>query len=108
MRTIDADALTAVLEGWEAEATDGTENDGSDGTTRIEFPVQTDTQEMIDLIADQPTVNNSKRQTWLEIALDIMQKIFSDLCHEHKHDEAEELLDIMRRVILLSNKLEEK
>lgn len=56
MRKIDADALVAVLEEMQSAACDGTENDGSDGTTRIEYPVQITTQEMIDLIASQPTV----------------------------------------------------
>ena len=55
MRLIDADALAAILEDWEEKATDGTENDGTDGTTRIVHAVQTTTQEMLDLIADQPT-----------------------------------------------------
>lgn len=55
MRLIDADALAAILEGWEEKAADGTENDGTDGTTRILHAVQTTTQEMLDLIANQPT-----------------------------------------------------
>ena len=56
MRLIDADALTSILEEWEEKACDGTENDGSDGTTRVLHPVPTTTREMIDLIADQPTI----------------------------------------------------
>lgn len=55
-RLIDADALTSILEEWEEKACDGTENDGSDGTTRVLHPVPTTTREMIDLIADQPTI----------------------------------------------------
>ena len=55
-RTIDADAVTSILEEWEEQACDGTENDGSDGTTRVLHPVPTTTREMIDLIADQPTI----------------------------------------------------
>lgn len=56
MRQIDADALAAILEDMEATACDGTENDGTDGTTRIEYPVPLTTREMLDLIADQPTL----------------------------------------------------
>ena len=41
----------------EERACDGTENDGTDGTTRILTPVATDTQEMQDIIAAQPTVD---------------------------------------------------
>ena len=55
-RMIDADNLTHILEEWEEKACDGTENDGSDGTTRVLHPVPTTTREMIDLIADQPTI----------------------------------------------------
>jgi hypothetical protein len=56
-KLIDAGALAAVLEDWEEKATDGTENDGTDGTTRIVYPVKTTTQEILDLIADQPAVD---------------------------------------------------
>lgn len=56
MRLIDADALSSILEEWEEKACDGTENDGSDGTTRVLHPVPTTTREMIDLIAEQPTI----------------------------------------------------
>ena len=56
MRLIDADKLAAILEDMEEKAADETENDGSDGTTRIVCPVRTTTREMLDLIADQPTV----------------------------------------------------
>ena len=55
-RLIDADALSSILEEWEEKACDGTENDGSDGTTRVLHPVPTTTREMIDLIANQPTM----------------------------------------------------
>lgn len=48
--------LLKILEDMEATACDGTENDGTDGTTRVEYPVATTTREMIDMIADQPTV----------------------------------------------------
>lgn len=53
---IDGAALCRVLEDMEAAACDGTENDGTDGTTRVEYPVATTTREMIDLIAELPTV----------------------------------------------------
>lgn len=55
-RMVDADVLTSILEEWEEKGCDGTENDGSDGTTRVLHPVPTTTREMIDLIADQPTI----------------------------------------------------
>ena len=44
MRLIDADKLAAVLEDWEEKEADGTENDGTDGTTRILHAVQTNTR----------------------------------------------------------------
>lgn len=53
---IDRGALCSILEGMEAEACNGTENDGSDGTTRVEYPVPVTTSEMLDLIAAQPAV----------------------------------------------------
>lgn len=53
---IDRDALCRILEDMEAAACDGTENDGSDGTTRVEYPVPITTSEMLDLIAAQPAV----------------------------------------------------
>lgn len=56
MRLIDADALEAILNNWEEKEADRTENDGSDGTTRIVHPVETDTDEMINLIPMQPTI----------------------------------------------------
>lgn len=55
-RLIDADVLVSILNEWENLACDGTEDDGSDGTTRVLHPVPTTTSEMIDLIADQPTI----------------------------------------------------
>ena len=64
-RLIDADALTSILEEWEEKACDGTENDGSDGTTRVLHPVPTTTREMIDLIADQPTIAPAPR--WIPV-----------------------------------------
>lgn len=65
-RLIDADALTSILEEWEEKACDGTENDGSDGTTRVLYYVPTTTAEMIDLIAAQPTIEAEpvKRGRW--------------------------------------------
>jgi hypothetical protein len=55
---IDGDKLAAILEDIEEKAADGTENDGTDGTTRIVHPVRTTTSEMLDLIADQPTLGS--------------------------------------------------
>ena len=69
MRLIDADVLTSILEKWEEQACDGTENDGSDGTTRVLHPVPTTTREMIDLIAEQFTIEAEpvKHGRWDEI-----------------------------------------
>lgn len=53
---IERGRLLEILEEMEAAAADGTENDGTDGTTRVEYPVATTTREMMDLIADMPTV----------------------------------------------------
>lgn len=67
-RLIDANALTSILEEWEEKACDGTENDGSDGTTRVLQPVPTTTSEMIDLIAEQPTIEDKTEDFMLAIA----------------------------------------
>ena len=53
---IDRAALVRALEEIEAEACDGTENDGSDGTTRVEYPVPITTREVVDLIANLEAV----------------------------------------------------
>lgn len=51
-------------------------------------------------------MNSAKRQLWLEIAYDIMEKIFKELCCESKHGAAEEAMDIMRRIVMLSKMME--
>ena len=56
MDLIERAALCRILEDMEAQACEGTENDGTDGTTRIEYPVPTTTREMLDLIASLPAV----------------------------------------------------
>lgn len=61
MRPIDADTVIIILESIEENATDGTENDGTDGTTRIVEPVRTTTREMMDLINDMPTMEAEPR-----------------------------------------------
>lgn len=53
---IERAALVRVLEDMQAEACNGTENDGTDGTTRVEYPAPITTSEMLDLIAAQPAV----------------------------------------------------
>ena len=67
-RLINADTLTSVLEEREEQACDGTENDGSDGTTRVLHPVPMTTREIIDLIADQPTIEAEpvKHGRWVD------------------------------------------
>lgn len=47
----------------------------------------------------------TKREAMLEVAYDILSKIHSDLCRSHKTSQAEELFDILRRLILLSKKI---
>jgi hypothetical protein len=47
----------------------------------------------------------TKTEARLEVAFDILQKIHSDLCHNRKIEEAKELQDVMRRVILFSEKI---
>lgn len=47
----------------------------------------------------------TKSEARLEVAFDILSKIHSDLCHNRKIEQAEELQDIMRRLILFSKKI---
>lgn len=42
----------------------------------------------------------------LELALQLMKTVHADLCNEKEVQQADELRDIMRRLILLSQKLE--
>lgn len=53
---IERAALIRAMEEIQAAACDGTENDGSDGTTRVEYPVPITTQEVVDLIANLEAV----------------------------------------------------
>ena len=41
-------------------------------------------------------------QARLEIAYEILQKIFGNLCHDRKIAQAEKLMDIMRQLLLFS------
>lgn len=50
-------------------------------------------------------MTKTKQYAWIEIAFDILENIHGDLCNEHKLNEAEELRDIMRRLVLFSAKL---
>lgn len=47
----------------------------------------------------------TKDEARLEIAYDLLENVFSNLCFEKKIQQAEELQDIMRRLILLSQKI---
>ena len=47
-------------------------------------------------------------KVWLEIATDILDRVFSALCHKKQIAEAEELQDIIRRLIVFSNRLRKK
>ena len=44
----------------------------------------------------------TKNEARLEVAYDILQKIFNDLCNDHKSAQAERLFDIMRQLIMFS------
>ena len=52
-----------------------------------------------------PLKTTSKNDARLEVAYDILSKVHSDLCNSRKLEQAEELIDIMRRLILLSKKI---
>ena len=47
----------------------------------------------------------TKMHLWMEVATDILHKVHTYLCHERKLDEAEETMEIMRRMILLWEKI---
>ena len=53
-------------------------------------------------------MDNRKIETLLEIVSGILEKIHLNLCHQRRSDEAKEAVDIMRRVILLQEKLKGK
>lgn len=47
-------------------------------------------------------MKESKRQLWLEVVVETLQRIHGELCRERKIEQAEQLYDIIRRLILLS------
>lgn len=51
-------------------------------------------------------MTKGKMKLWLEIATDILNRVFSALCHKKRIAEAEELQDIMRRLIVFSDRLQ--
>lgn len=53
-------------------------------------------------------MSKDKMKLWLEIAIDILDKIFSTLCHEKRIEKAQELQEIMRQLIIFSNGLRKK
>lgn len=53
-------------------------------------------------------MDRKKIEILLEIVNGILEKIHQNLCHQRRFEEAKETVDIMRRVILLSEKLEGK
>lgn len=46
-----------------------------------------------------------KMKLLLEISTEILNRVFSALCHEKNIEKAEELQDIIRRLILFSDRL---
>ena len=55
-------------------------------------------------------MTNSKRQTMIEVAYDLVSKVHSDICNNSSRKETdditEETMEILRRLIMLSKKLE--
>ena len=49
-----------------------------------------------------------RMKVWLEIATDILNRVFSALCHKKQIAEAEELQDIIRRLIVFTDRLHKK
>lgn len=47
----------------------------------------------------------SKDEVRLELAFDLMSTVHTNLCNNKKLEQADELRDIMRRLILLSQKI---
>lgn len=50
-------------------------------------------------------MTRQKREAMFEVAYDILRKVFRSLCHERKIEEAEELADIMKQIIIFSQKV---
>ena len=90
---ISLDALLFILENMEETACDGGENDGTDGTTRILEPVPTTTREMIDLIADLPTVDLVYCQH-----CEYWEGTESSPCGKCKHWSTDAIPDIIRSI----------
>lgn len=53
-------------------------------------------------------MDKRKIETLLEIVSGILEKIHLNLCHQRRSDEAKEVVDIMRRVIILQEKINRK
>lgn len=49
-----------------------------------------------------------KMKLWLEIATSILSKVHSALCNEREIEKAEELQEIMRQLIVFSDRLHKK
>lgn len=47
----------------------------------------------------------TKDEARLEVAYDILSKVHQNLCNSRKIKQAEELFEILRRIILLSEKI---
>lgn len=51
-------------------------------------------------------VDDAMLELRLELAQEILSNVHGKLCRDKKLDQAEELMEIMRRIVLLSEKLE--
>lgn len=50
-------------------------------------------------------MTDTKCQEFLEVAYEVLSRIHTDLLHDRKFEEAAELFDIMRKLILFSKKV---
>lgn len=53
-------------------------------------------------------MTKGKMKVLLEIATEILSRVHSNLCRERRIDKAEELQEIMRQLILFSDRLNKK
>ena len=53
-------------------------------------------------------MTKGKMKIWLEITIDILDKVFSTLCHEKRIESAQELQEIIRQLIIFYDRLKKK
>ena len=51
-------------------------------------------------------MTSTKRQAYLETAADLIQKVHTDLLHHRQFSRAEQLQEIMRKLVIFSSKTE--